>query len=97
MVKRINDTKYIITNDLKDRLDTIVNNMTKNKGIFSPISDKVLINTILPRVVTDMVYEYIKRSNKTINITVTYRGKEYIVTVANNQKLKGFIYNVIDI
>jgi len=97
MVKKINNTTYMITEDLKDRMSDIISNLTVNRGIFSPIADRVLINTLLPRVVVDISYEYIKHIDKQININITYNSKEYIVSVANNSKLKGFIYNIVEV
>lgn len=97
-IEKTSSNKYLI----KENIDNLVNSTIEKTvqyttlDIFSPLIRKTLVSSILPIVVTDIVYEQIKRVTVPVYVSVTYDGKDYIVAIYNNKQVDGILCNLIE-
>ena len=97
MLVKLGDGKYRLELDLKNTVDDIISNMTKvSPSLFSEFINDVLIETIIPRVVTDIVYTELNELTETTHVVCKYGTDSYNVIIGSKmESLKGLVYNVI--
>jgi len=97
MLHKIGKNKYKINEDFKEEVDTIISNLTNiSKDKFTPYSNDVLVEELLPRLVADKLYTVVGYNiTDDIQVTVTYGTKSYIITMVNRLELRGIVYNIL--